>query len=325
MYLRQVIKDKKEEVNIFNKNSDSLNTNTAFNALKLENFFVKDGKQTTKNFNTLNLIFNSFDSYELDASILKNFKNPNVAERYLRQDMDGIKKNTIGNFAEKNNLKSNNDKNEKNLKDNSNDEFDDISIDDNELDDKTDNSSDDSENNSKKVDEVITKRKWFIYDVELPTAGNDKSLEKFINFMTSENEDGPVGKFNTIVKELNSYKEKYGKDYLNTDAKKTTQNESIINKYINREKVISEGFLFKSIESYEKELKEINTEYEKKLRKLNDRLSGETKYSRYNKLELEFKNTLIDWGSETSKLIINFKKAAEPELEKIKDKKFVEK
>lgn len=322
MYLRQVIKDKKEEVNIFNKNSDSLNTNTAFNALKLENFFVKDGKQTTKNFNTLNLIFNSFDGYELDASILKNFKNPNVAERYLRQDMDGIKKNTIGNFAEKNNLKSNNDKNEKNLKDNSNDEFDDISIDDNELDDKTDNSSDDSENNSKKVDEVITKRKWFIYDVELPTAGNDKSLEKFINFMTSENEDGPVGKFNTIVKELNSYKEKYGKDYLNTDAKKTTQNESIINKYINREKVISEGFLFKSIESYEKELKEINTEYEKKLRKLNDRLSGETKYSRYNKLELEFKNTLIDWGSETSKLIINFKKAAEPELEKIKDKKY---
>jgi hypothetical protein len=326
LYLNQVCIEK--QIEVFNKEDKQIpKTQTVAKRLG-EPFFKqdKDKKQyiPTEYFEDLNNVFSCFQQFRLDRTVLQNFKNFNSSLNFLKNfDEKNVDSKIKGNFKKEDSNKKEEPKKETQQQ-NTDDEID--HSDDAELglsDEPLRFKETEEEKNTRKAEEIIKKNKWYIYDVSLPSAGNNEELEKFIDFMKTD-ENGPIGKINTIKKELNSYKEKYGKDYLKTETdKQQIQKESIISKYINRQKTINEG-LFSSfnIKDYEDKIEDLNTEYEKKLRNINNKIDKETNYTKREKLELEFKNLINDWGAESSKIIIKLKKDAEPSLEKIKDKKY---
>lgn len=322
LYLNQVCIEK--QIDIFNKEDKQIPKTPAVAKRLGEPFFKQDNKQyiSTGYFDDLNNVFSCFQQFRLDRTVLQNFKNFNSSLNFLKNfDEKNVDSKIKGNFKKEDSNKKEEPKKETQQQ-NADDEID--HSDDAELglsDEPLRFKETEEEKNTRKAEGIIKKNKWYIYDVSLPSAGNNEELEKFIDFMKTD-ENGPIGKINTIKKELNSYKEKYGKDYLKTD-KQQIQKESIISKYINRQKTINEG-LFSSfnIKDYEDKIEDLNTEYEKKLRNINNKIDKETNYTKREKLELEFKNLINDWGAESSKIIIKLKKDAEPSLEKIKDKKY---
>lgn len=326
LYLNQVCIEK--QIEVFNKEDKQIPKTPAVAKRLGEPFFKqdKDKKQyiPTEYFEDLNNVFSCFQQFRLDRTVLQNFKNFNSSLNFLKNfDEKNVDSKIKGKFKKEDSNKKEEPKKEIQQQ-NADDEID--HSDDAELglsDEPLRFKETEEEKNTRKAEEIIKKNKWYIYDVSLPSAGNNEELEKFIDFMKTD-ENGPIGKINTIKKELNSYKEKYGKDYLKTETdKQQIQKESIISKYINRQKTINEG-LFSSfnIKDYEDKIEDLNTEYEKKLRNINNKIDKETNYTKREKLELEFKNLINDWGAESSKIIIKLKKDAEPSLEKIKDKKY---
>lgn len=309
LYLKQNAMEKNDGVKIFNKDGSTIDGNYLSNLADDSNFYVKDGKPTNK-LDDLNALFKSFGNLQIDKSVLSYFKNIKAAENFLKQEK--INKDELkGNFTQKTQEVKEQDKAQDDIEQKKAEKEEFIKQHEEEekkLNPQMNNIKDkvtanqEIENSVEK--EIMQKRQFYIFKAKMIKASNvedSNDIDDFIEAIRKNAEEL-----------MNDAKRKM--ELLKKEEKSTNLSEGLGDffKKITTPKTYDDKFS-KSSEDIDNIEKKANTQIEniassigKTLKNLFGQINSETKFNKKIKLELQFDQTVNEFGYLMTKAVQQF-------------------
>jgi len=336
LYLKQDIIDSSDKKELFNKNNDAPDKGKMlelFKKIDKDGIFIKkddkDNYILNDEYDKIQKVFEVFSNHYFEKSVLRNFSTIGKAEKFLNLSDEETEEKTEGEFKNKSKEQKETEETTRTLQKEKEETEKRISDLQGELNKIEADRKKAEEENKTPADEIMTKKRFYIFDLDKPKVGNPEELSEFFDKMTDENyEGGAFGLLNKLLKGYDSIEVKSSENDLKiNETVKILKKAGFLteeNKY-HKAKENSRKNLVELITREKEEIKKLTNKYEKILSDINNSYSSTTKFDATQTYSYQFVKELNNYVYKCSKSINDFQKTIRKtffkEAENLKAKK----